>query len=520
MQEPSPLPRPPAHRLRLALLLTLLGAFALRVLTLDAQSLWRDEVDAVYFAWRPLGETLSMFTRMAQNGPLYFLSLRPWLAATGSSEFALRYPSALAGVVALPLLWQTVRILLGRTQVAVALLATVFLALNPYALWYGQEGKMYAIVLALTLAASWCWLRGIERGGWIWAAYFATISLALYTHLLTILIVPLHLIWFVVAWPAARRHWKGYALALAALIGPWIPMLLWQWDMLMAVEIVTGFRATPLLDMLKTTYVNQARGFAFANNLWIAAPALFVGVTGLALGATEIRPALDAPGVHGLPAWRVMLLIGAWALAPLLLIWLMSLRQPVFTDRYLIWSLPATMILLALGIQVIRHGLGRAGPAAAWTATAVILGLWCVVAWNQMTMPIKYDLRAAVEYVAQRRIDDDLLVLQIPHLEYAYRYYTGDRSGNPFADSDVRLGPWMGGLWTNYGAGDAETAAEVERQMALLTSGRRRIWLMLSEPEMWDQRRLMDAWLAEHSQIIDRADFRGVQARLLQLDGE
>ena len=89
-----------------------LAAFALRAFGLDRQSLWRDEVDAIYFAVRNLGETLSMFVQAAQNGPLYFLGLRPWFALMGTWEYVLRFPSAVAGTLSVPLLWQVGRMLL------------------------------------------------------------------------------------------------------------------------------------------------------------------------------------------------------------------------------------------------------------------------------------------------------------------------------------------------------------------------------------------------------------------------
>ena len=70
---------------RILLLGLVLAAFALRALGLDRQSLWRDEVDAIYFAVRNLNETLSMFVQAAQNGPLYFLGLRPWFGLMGTT---------------------------------------------------------------------------------------------------------------------------------------------------------------------------------------------------------------------------------------------------------------------------------------------------------------------------------------------------------------------------------------------------------------------------------------------------
>ena len=89
---------------RWLLLALVLVAYSLRVTGLDRQSLWRDEVDAIYFAVRALGDTLAMFTAAAQNGPLYFLLLRPWFFLAGTSEFVLRYPSVLLGTASVPLL--------------------------------------------------------------------------------------------------------------------------------------------------------------------------------------------------------------------------------------------------------------------------------------------------------------------------------------------------------------------------------------------------------------------------------
>ena len=99
--------------------------------------------------------------------------------------------------------------------------------------WYGQEGKMYATITFLALLSSWFWLRGILRGGWgYWLGYWLTVTAAMYVHLLMVLILPLHLLWFAVAWPASRQRWRGYALALAGLTLPYLPMAIWHWKML------------------------------------------------------------------------------------------------------------------------------------------------------------------------------------------------------------------------------------------------------------------------------------------------
>ena len=163
------------RRRTLFMLLGLTGlAFALRVIQLDGQSLWRDEVDAIRFATQPLPDLLAMFRKPGENGPLFFLGLRPWLAVAGQSEFALRFPSALAGTLAVPTLYVLVRRLTagfgrtagrGRVSTAIALVAALLMATAPYLVWYGQEAKMYALLSALGASDT---VIGVRRGpaGW------------------------------------------------------------------------------------------------------------------------------------------------------------------------------------------------------------------------------------------------------------------------------------------------------------------------------------------------------------------
>ncbi len=524
---------------RRAILLGLvLAAFALRVVGLDRQSLWRDEVDAIYFAVRDLDATLSMFVQAAQNGPLYFLALRPWFALMGTWEFVLRFPSAAAGTLSIPLLWHVGRRLLPQRSGGsfVALTAAALMTFNPYQVWYGQEGKMYATITCLALLASYLWLRGMEEGGpWPWVGYLITVSAAMYIHLLMVLLIPVHFVWFWLAWPQTRRRWRPYALALAGLTLPYLPMVWWHWWLLTSPDKLSGFNFTPLDKMAQGLLLNQARGFITTiETVWLA-PIFFTGAAGLLLGAREIAaqrsegqartPALHqarTPSSKGAqvsspafsPAsWQRIALLLTWLLLPVALIYLLSLRQPVFTERYVIWIGPAAMLAVALGLQVILANSGRAGPFLVAGLLAYTLVLWGYANWQQKVLTIKYDLRSAVHYIQERRDPNDLLILQIPHQEWSFRYYSDDFAPNPFDGSDARLGHWVGGPYTNYGEPDAQARAGVDAQMQTATAGSKTVWVMLSEAEMWDARRLMDEWLAAHGSVVEQADFPGVGVR-------
>ena len=563
---------------RLLLLGLVLFAYGWRVHNLDAQSLWRDEVDSVYFALRHLPETLAMFVQVGENGALYFLALRPWLTIAGASEFALRYPSLCFGVLAVPLLWQVAGRLVPsgpsqppntqqadpsqssateksteeRTQTegtpAVSplpdlddtaansngevswweatignapLLAALFLAVNPYQLWYSQEGKMYTLVTLLALLTAWLWLRGISEGGWKpWVSYWAVFTIALYSHLLMILLFVLHFVWFVIAWPQSKQHWRGYGLAMAGLTLPYLPFLIWQWDLLLAVDKRTGFNFTPMAELLRRVLLDQTRGFMPPGDLIWMGPIFFLGLAGLLIGFVEIRaPARDS--LSRLTSVRRLLLVVSWLFVPLFAIYALSLRQPVFTPRYVIWIAPAAAMLLALGIQLLWRNTGVLAKPLSTGLLVYVVAFWLYAGWQQKTVTIKYDLRSAVTHIHQQRSPtDQLLILQIPHMEFAYRYYSGDPISNPFEESDARLGRWKGGPWTNDGFPDELAREQVARELEAATAGINEVWILNSEVEMWDTRRLTTEWLQANGELLSSEDYHGTQVRHYRLNPE
>ena len=166
---------------------------------------------------------------------------------------------------------------------------------NPYQVWYGQEGKMYATITCLALLATWFWLRrcGPRRLA-AWTGYFITVSAALYTHLLMVLIIPVHFVWFLLAWPASHTRWRGYGLALAGLTLPYLPMAWWHWWLLTAPEKLSGFTFTPLAKMIEGLALNHARGFLSTGRSALADAGLFPVWRRAFLGFTEIGNAYPA----------------------------------------------------------------------------------------------------------------------------------------------------------------------------------------------------------------------------------
>lgn len=459
-------------RRRLLLILLLLAAWAWRLYGLEAQSLWRDEVDSLRFATRDFSLVLAAFTRPGENGPLYYLLLRPWLAWMGRSEYALRWTSAWAGVLALPLIFAWGRRLFSP---AVGLVAVLLLAVNPYHLWYSQEARMYAVLVVLTMLALWRFAQAMDRGKWWrWAIWLALTTVCFYIHVLSVLLVPMQIIWLLLV-PRWRRRWTSYLAALALLILPYLPLAWWQWALLTDTDFNTGFAFISFPRMLLTLFIAQMEGIAPRPGAWIFNPIIFLLL--VALLYTRL--------------WlRARLLTLTWWLVPPLGVFLISLFSPVFTDRYLIWTLPAMLLLLAVGAYV----LGKHQRWLAVVVVVVLVGVQLWSGWRQVTVPIKSDFRSAAAYVNAKRQPRDVTIFLMPYIRHTYQYY------------DLGPYPWIDAPYANRTADAEHLPARLETQ----TQGYAGIWLIESEADFYDEQGLTRSWLDAHGTLDAEAHFARV----------
>ena len=126
---------------RVAAVVIVLLAFGLRVAGLGHQELRGDEAFGYFFAQRDFTEIIDATIELQEPHPVasYFVQ-RAWLGVAGDSEFALRFPSAWFGVLAVALLLR-LAMRLGFRR-GPALLAMALLAISPYAIWHAQDARM------------------------------------------------------------------------------------------------------------------------------------------------------------------------------------------------------------------------------------------------------------------------------------------------------------------------------------------------------------------------------------------
>ena len=122
-------------------------AFFSRLWGLGASGFWLDEAIQATAAARP-SVGLSLAVVPSNKPPLFFL-VEFLVARFSLAEWALRFPSLLAGTATVWVMWRLARAAFGNARAA--LLAAVFLAVSPLHILLSQEARAYALALLFSL---------------------------------------------------------------------------------------------------------------------------------------------------------------------------------------------------------------------------------------------------------------------------------------------------------------------------------------------------------------------------------
>lgn len=210
---------------RLAACAVILLAAVVRIPTLGQQSLWIDEAATLSILHHSLSGMFPAIARQESTPPLYYVIAWLWTHAFGFSAFALRFPSALAGI---GVTWFVVVAASNLGGPWSGVTAGFLAALNPLLVWYSQEARAYSLLALLCAASFYMVIRSTERGfrstrdNWTWAAVSA---LALCTHYFAIFIVVPEAAWLIIR---GRRSIGPQVCTMLAVALALFPLALFQ----------------------------------------------------------------------------------------------------------------------------------------------------------------------------------------------------------------------------------------------------------------------------------------------------
>ena len=402
-------------------------AAVLGSLFLGRHSLWLDEAVSFNIARVPSEGLAAALSREA-NMPLYYLILRGWIAL-GSSEATLRSLSVVFAVATIPVVY----VLVARLfDTATATVAGLLLAVNAFFVHYAQEARGYSLLLLLAVLATYLFVRGVQQPSWqVWAAYAVAIALAFHTHNFGLWMPVVHGASLVLL-PGGQAPWRAFLAACgggAVLSLPFARVVAEG-----AGQDKLAWVPRPRVSDVADVYWQLAGGdLDMAKLAYLAA--------GL-LGLLAVGRALRSAGRS--EAWRHGLLL-SWLVVPVVGSFLFSVAvTPVFVPRYLIVSLPALVIVAALGLTQLPSRL-----LVTASAIMVATSLMAVAQWYRSDG--YQDWRGATAYVASRLGGNDVVVVAPSYMRYPLGYYS-ERLDLPselilFSDADVATVRGRDGVW-------------------------------------------------------------------------
>ena len=478
--------------LLVALLLIIAVGAALRLSELDADSLWLDEASSIEFSNHPPAGIIEA-TAKDVHPPLYYFALHYWMLLFGDSETAVRFLSALFGILALPVVYKVASHLFDRST---GLLAAGGLALSRFHLEFSQEARMYSLLCLLSLLSIYYFLKLLEgKSRYALAGYIITSALMMYTHVYSFFILAAENLYWLTLLFAARdafkRIWKRWLVAqvtLAVLFVPWLSVQLQQFS-----RVQQGFWIPKLPPRLLLYTLEMYAGsyqLAWVLSLLIVL-AVFSSWKGWNEGAATESPT-DEPRL--LQGRLKLFLLVLWLACPILLPYIISqFSSPIFLPKYTIAALPAFAILAARGLLSLRFHQLRL------IVGLLLVGFSLVVLKNYYSSYKKDLWRESVASFSQLAKPDDLVLFNDRSGQVPFDYYLkrSDIDEKPFPDFQLEL-----------------TARNLPDALLYAVEGRKRVWLVVSHPNALTPLipQLLSEWYGKPTQIT----YPGVEMYLFE----
>ena len=150
----------PSRLLTACLLLVFALAAVLRLYALDTPSMWWDEIYTPMTSRYPLRYILDWCRGIEIQPPYFYFAMKAVMAA-GTSDFALRFPFALAGLATVAATYRLGRLALGPWA---GLAAAALVAFDPMLLWLSRTLRVYPLLHLGWAASLVLFFEAFDRG--------------------------------------------------------------------------------------------------------------------------------------------------------------------------------------------------------------------------------------------------------------------------------------------------------------------------------------------------------------------
>ncbi len=361
--------------------------------TVFTESIWGDEGFSAILSMKSIPEIIKIISRDT-SPPLYNITEHLAFQYFGVNEITIRGLSLFYFLLCLLFVYLITSMIWSRKTGLFAVVAT---ALNPFFFIYAFEGRMYSILALGVTASMYFFLRIFSFKGKQIVNYIGYVFFtlwAIYSHHFAFFALAVQGVWIIKEYFSGKRKTAfGVVKSLvvvAVLYAPWLIPLYNQMTM-----VKGGFwLGTPTLNDLKVLiYDYLGQGIKLIN----------FNIPALNMKIYEIAPYLVFATLLTRRWWKSIektLFFLLWFFLPILITWGISQKfTSIFFNRYLLYSIPAAMIIFA-----------SCRSKISFVPLFVTLAVFLIIDVNYFLTPKKLPFRQMSEYVKETLSPGDYLI--------------------------------------------------------------------------------------------------------------
>lgn len=327
------------------ILIIFLGSF-LRFYKIDKNSLWNDELASWERSNHNSLKDVISDARSDVHPPGNQILLFFVIKYIGDSEFLLRSPSAIAGIISIFLIYLIGKKLYSEWE---GIISSALLAILWFPIYYSQEARVYSLLLLFSMLSFYLWIIVIERlknGKMRFLPSFFLVlssSITCYLHYFGLLFVVLQGTGTFLLFFGKKKKILPFLLLYSTifiLYIPWLPVMI---EHLKKEEIwIKKEWVFPTISFLYHFFNNSKVLISMVLILYLINP-----IRNLLRNLKERRLKIES-------SFQTSLLL-LWLFLPFIITFTKSLiSTPVITIRNLIISLPPAYLLLARSVTQLK----------------------------------------------------------------------------------------------------------------------------------------------------------------------
>ena len=486
------------------LVLLILLSLILRLNDLGKESLWLDEIyGTLLTAKQPIDYLLNPHINLPVS--TYHIILHYWMQIFGQSEFSIRFPALIFGVLSIFVIYKVGKEIFNQE---VGFLSALMLAISPFHLHYSQEARPYSLLMLLSLVSIYYFIRFLKSGNKKdGIVYTLSTLIGIYTHYFIFFLLIFQNIYFFIYNIKNKKLVKIWIISqgiVALIFLGYNPHFLGQimWGLNGGLAHLAPYFS--LFSIIKTFYV-FILGFSFINSDYCI-PCFYVNpfIIFLICGGFLLLTFLGIKNLFvykkNFKEWKYknekLIFLILYLLMPILIIYTISFNTSLFQTRYVLYSSAPLYILISRGISGFQKRIKLVFVVLLLFLSSFVLGGY----YSDVT---KEQWRETSSYINQYSKGNDVLVF--PYLTFVFEYY------------EVRIDKKIL-LPDDYDSPKSPHEVYGEhlkpRDIDKITSDYNRVWLVL--PPTWELKDYEEV-IKEFKTLILEKEFKEVKIYLFEI---